>query len=94
MAIRRNADPNGVNADLYSKNLKDAGMRLVLPGAAGQSFTYYIRVESNEAETSGQYSLQVRLQEQPEVAGTTSNSPTFATPPRPSTCKGCPTARR
>ncbi len=66
-----NADPNGVNADLYSKNVKDAGMRLVLPGAAGQSFTYYIRVLSNGAKTDGQYSLQVRLQEQPEVAGST-----------------------
>ncbi|HEY4309260.1 MAG TPA: NF038122 family metalloprotease [Pirellulales bacterium] len=69
--IQAGADPTGVNADLYSKNMKDAGMRVVLPGAAGQTFAYYIRVLSNNHQTSGQYSLQVRLQEQPEVAGTT-----------------------
>src|SRR6185437_13884677 len=69
--IQSGADPTGVNADLYSKNMKDAGMRVVLPGAAGQTFAYYIRVLSNNHQTSGQYSLQVRLQEQPEVAGTT-----------------------
>ena len=63
-------DANGVNADLYSKNVKDAGMRLILPGTLGASNTYYIRVSSNGG-TVGQYQLQVRLQEEPEVPGPT-----------------------
>lgn len=69
--IQNGADPNGVNAALYTKNLKDAGMRVVLPGTSGQNYTYYLRVSSKNHATSGQYQLQVRLQEQPEVPGST-----------------------
>ncbi|HVU85765.1 MAG TPA: NF038122 family metalloprotease [Pirellulales bacterium] len=64
-------DPTGVNAELYSKNQMDAGMRVTLPGTAGQTFAYYVRVLSKNGQTSGQYTLQIRLQEQPEVAGST-----------------------
>ena len=71
-------DPNGVNAALYSQNIKDAGFRLVLPGTLNSNNTYYIRVSSNGG-TVGNYQLQVRLQEQPEVPGPKFNSPISAT---------------
>jgi hypothetical protein len=70
-------------SDCYSINEKDAGMRLVLPGSAGQTRTYYVRVYSkddptttaittgiyHDERTTGGYRLQVRLQEADEVAG-------------------------
>lgn len=63
--------------DLYSTNLKDAGLRVVLPGAAGTTNTYYVRVRSSSAtlseldkgQTKGAYQLQIRLQELDEVPG-------------------------
>jgi len=65
--------------DYYSTNPKDAGVRLVLPGAVGQSGTYYLRVRSqpisgneNSLEgglTSGRYQMQVRLRQRDEKPG-------------------------
>ncbi len=48
----------------YSSNPRDAMMRVVLPGSAGTSSTYFIRVRSDSAKTAGAYELQVRLQQQ------------------------------
>ena len=64
--------------DRYTVNLHDAGMRVVLPGAAGTTNTYHVRVRSSNADvannisggiTSGAYQLQIRLQEMDEVPG-------------------------
>lgn len=57
-----------VDADFQSINPKDAGFRVVLPGASGFSNTYYLRVRSNGV-TEGSYRLQLRLQQQDEIAG-------------------------
>ncbi len=57
--------------DFYSINPRDAGMRLVLPGPAGQSQTYFVRVSSKDHLTSGAYRLQVRLRQTDEVPGST-----------------------
>lgn len=65
--------------DSFTTNVKDAGMRLVLPGAAGTTNTYYVRVRSSSAnlanpvggQTNGGYQLQIRLRELDEVAGST-----------------------
>lgn len=43
--------------DLYSTNPRDAGMRLVLPGSAGQRFLYHVRVRSNNAPSASDGSL-------------------------------------
>ncbi|MBX7072480.1 MAG: NF038122 family metalloprotease [Pirellulales bacterium] len=67
------------NADFYGTNIKDAGMRLVLPGAVGSTNTYYVRVRSNSSnlnnlsggQTSGEYQLQIRLREADEFPGST-----------------------
>ncbi len=37
----------GEPKDLYSTNLRDAGMRLLLPGSQGTTNTYYVRVRSS-----------------------------------------------
>ena len=65
--------------DFYSSNLKDAGMRVVLPGALGAIGTYFVRVRSSSGNltnltggiTQGSYVLQVRLSEKDEFAGST-----------------------
>ena len=63
--------------DMYTMNVHDAGMRLVLPGAAGALLSYYVRVRSADADadgagdSSGGYQLQVRLRETQEIAGST-----------------------
>lgn len=67
------------HGDLYTLNLKDAGMRLALPGTVGTVNTYYIRVRSSSGnlsnltggQTSGMYQLQVRLQDADEIPGST-----------------------
>lgn len=66
---------NGV--DYYALNPKDAGMRVVLPGNAGTTSTYYVRVRSAGTNlsdtagglTSGGYQLQIRLRETDEFPG-------------------------
>jgi len=63
-------DP-GLGQDFYSTNPRDAGMRVILPGAAGTSGSYFIRVRSSGGLTQGDYELQVRLRQQWETAGST-----------------------
>ncbi|MBI5761522.1 MAG: pre-peptidase C-terminal domain-containing protein, partial [Planctomycetales bacterium] len=65
--------------DYYSTNPKDAGLRLVLPGTAGQNGLYFLRVRSqpvpgneNSLEggtTTGRYQMQVRLRQRDEKPG-------------------------
>ncbi len=57
--------------DQYTTNLNDAGMRVILPGTEGETLTYYLRVSSYDGESRGGYELQVRLQEEQEIAGST-----------------------
>lgn len=65
--------------DFYTTNPRDAGMRVVLPGNAGETKPYYVRVRANSANLSntfqgasyGTYQLQVRLREKDEAAGST-----------------------
>ena len=65
--------------DYYTLNHHDAGFRVVLPGSPGQSGTYFVRVRSNSSNlneldgglTSGEYQLQVRLQQRDEKPGST-----------------------
>ncbi len=81
-------NPTGTNAarlmqrdtfngnDLFTTNPRDAGMRVVLPGAPGLRNEYFIRVRSKgttlddrEGLTRGAYQLQLRLREADEVPG-------------------------
>ncbi len=63
--------------DPYSTNPNDAAMRVVLPGTAGSTNTYYVRVRSDSAnltnltagQSEGLYTLQVRLQQQVQFPG-------------------------
>lgn len=68
-----------VGGDRYTSNSRDAGMRVVLPGTAGVTSLYYVRVRSNTVAgdianvdgglTSGQYQLQIRLRQLDEIPG-------------------------
>jgi hypothetical protein len=60
-----------LGGDFYTSNPRDAGMRVILPGAAGTTGTYFIRVRSDQALTAGSYELQVRLRQQWETPGST-----------------------
>ncbi len=70
---------SGLAKDLYSLNITDAGMRVVLPGVAGTRSTYHVRVRSSSNDlddlggglTRGAYTLQTRLREMDEVPGVT-----------------------
>ncbi|MCY2986718.1 MAG: pre-peptidase C-terminal domain-containing protein, partial [Planctomycetota bacterium] len=71
--------------DFYATTMREGGMRLALPGAAGSSHSYYVRVRSNPASTnqadvtnltdlkggltSGEYQLQIRLQQRDQQPG-------------------------
>ncbi len=63
--------------DPYSTNPNDAAMRVVLPGTAGSSNTYYVRVRSDSSnltnltggQSEGLYTLQIRLQQQVQFPG-------------------------
>ncbi len=65
--------------DFYSITPRDAGMRVVLPGAVGQTNTYFVRVRSNPTAgdveningglTRGDYKLQIRLRQVDEKPG-------------------------
>ncbi|NLX97861.1 MAG: matrixin family metalloprotease, partial [Rhodopirellula sp.] len=61
--------------DYYSSNVKDAGFRISLPRPAGATSDvttpYYLRVKSAGGQTSGEYQLQLRLQQRDEKAGST-----------------------
>ncbi|MDB5335019.1 MAG: hypothetical protein JWN70_638, partial [Planctomycetaceae bacterium] len=74
-----------LGGDFYTSNYLDAGFRAVLPGTAGSTNTYFIRVRSQPVAgqeaaaipvggnglTSGKYELQVRLRQQDEQPGST-----------------------
>ena len=55
--------------DNGTTNAKDAGMRLLLPGALGEINTYHVRVLSADQLVGGSYQLQIRLQELDEEPG-------------------------
>ena len=73
--------------DFYTSNFHDAGFRVVLPGTAASTNTYFVRVRSQPAAnptvipvpgdpdyetlTGGAYQLQVRLQQTDEIPGST-----------------------
>lgn len=57
--------------DFYTQNFRDPGMRVMMPNTGGVEGTFFIRVTSRAGTTSGQYQLQVRLQQKDEKAGST-----------------------
>ncbi|HYW77925.1 MAG TPA: FG-GAP-like repeat-containing protein, partial [Thermoguttaceae bacterium] len=57
--------------DVYTTNRRDAGMRVVLPGAVRPKRTYYVKVYSAGGLTKGAYELQVRMRQEQEFAGST-----------------------
>jgi len=59
-----------LGGDYYTLNPRDAGMRVVLPGSATVN-TYFVRVRSNGALTSGIYNLQLRMRQVYEAPGST-----------------------
>ncbi len=74
--------PFAPGTDFQSINPLDAGFRVMLPGVAGTTNPYYVRVRSSNATptvegairnglTSGPYRLQIRLQQEDEIAGST-----------------------
>lgn len=77
-------DPT-LGGDFYTSNFHDAGFRIVLPGGAGQTNTYFVRVRSQPIAgqeqapipqggnglTSGTYQLQIRLRQTDEQPGST-----------------------
>jgi hypothetical protein len=79
--MQRDAIQIPYGKDFYTTNPRDAGMRVRLPGAAGTTPTYFIRVRSANAnkadatlgagQTKGAYRLQVRLNEVDEFPGST-----------------------
>ncbi|HBE67622.1 MAG TPA: hypothetical protein DDW52_05675, partial [Planctomycetaceae bacterium] len=63
----------GAPKDLYSTNPKDAGLRVSLPGPAGSSNLYHVRVRSANGLSEGNYQFQIRLTEVDEVPGSSIN---------------------
>jgi hypothetical protein len=62
---------SSLGGDFYTTNPKDAGFRAILPGAAGANGTYFIKVHSKNAQTMGEYQLQVRTQQVYQHPGST-----------------------
>ena len=60
-----------LGGDYYSTNHMDEGFRVILPGATGAEGTYFVRVRSKNATTSGAYQLQVRVNQRDELPGST-----------------------
>ncbi len=77
LSPRRNAD--GTLKEDGTTNPRDAGMRVVLPGASTSRSNYFVRVRSKsrdadnagEGLTVGSYRLQVRIRESQEFPGST-----------------------
>ena len=67
-----------IPGDGWTTNVHDAGMRLNLPGAAGTTSVYHVRVRSSSDSlnnitgglTTGVYQLQIRVGELDEIPGT------------------------
>ncbi|MCU0709449.1 MAG: hypothetical protein MUF23_14260, partial [Pirellula sp.] len=91
-SAKRNANQPNAQVDFLGVNPLDAGLRVLLPGVAGNFRNYFIRVRSSnvspepgksdparlvdpaliqEGITVGGYKLQLRLQQEQEVAGST-----------------------
>jgi hypothetical protein len=74
---RRNE--SGLVKDDYTSNVRDAGLRMLLPGITGTQSSFFFRIRSSSTNiensasglTKGSYSVQVRLHEQQEFAGST-----------------------
>lgn len=70
---------SGLLKDDGTTNVKDAAVRILLPGVAGSTSSYFFRVRSKSLNinnsaaglTSGSYSVQVRLRDQQEYPGST-----------------------
>ena len=60
-----------LGGDYYTTNPMDEGFRVVLPGTSGAEGTYFVRVRSKNATTSGAYQLQVRVNQRDEIPGST-----------------------
>ena len=80
MTSYQDNNASGTPKDNWTTNIRDAGLRVVLPGGAGTRNIYHVRVRSSStnlnnrgraALTSGNYELQIRLQETDELAGST-----------------------
>ena len=81
----QNSQAAGSNVDFQATNPRDAGMRIILPGVAGTTNSYFVRVRSSNklpalatdpldttgGITVGAYKLHLRLQEKQEIAGST-----------------------
>lgn len=61
---------SGTQRDTYTINPLDAGFRVELPGAAGETKEYFLRV-TGANETVGVYQTQLRLKQTDEFAGST-----------------------
>ena len=74
---RRNE--SGLLKEDGTTNTSDAGLRMILPGVTGATSTYFFRVRSKSTNienpaagiTSGSYSVQVRMRDEQEFAGST-----------------------
>lgn len=74
---RRNA--SGLLKEDGTTNTRDAGLRMILPGVVGATSTYFFRMRSKSTNidnsaaglTSGSYSMQIRMRDQQEFAGST-----------------------
>ncbi|TWU66700.1 Thermophilic serine proteinase precursor [Crateriforma conspicua] len=72
-----NLQADGNYYDFGSTNVRDAGLRLTLPGNTGTRSNYFVRVRSASVDaedigggqTSGSYRMQIRLSEAQEFAG-------------------------
>ena len=67
-----------LGGDHYSQNPRDAGLRYVLQGSSTQESTYFVRVRSAgtsptslDGQTSGRYTMQIRLNQVQEFPGST-----------------------
>ncbi len=75
--LQRSPDPyypthaSGLPKDFFSINPGDAGMRIALPGNAGTTGTYHVRVRSKDGLTTGVYQFQIRMREVDEFPGST-----------------------
>ncbi len=74
---RRNE--SGLIKEDGTTNTRDAGLRVLLPGVAGAESTFFFRIRSKSTNienssagiTSGAYTVQVRLRDEQEFAGST-----------------------
>jgi hypothetical protein len=57
--------------DYYTTNPYDAGMRVILPGVAGNLDTFFVRVTSKGGKTGGHYELRVRINQRDDKPGST-----------------------